>query len=98
MLAHVTADVALAYPIQGAFQKVLTIGAATNISTPFLDVGILTVAEFRLGERHKRAGINGVEQFLAIERHPALSSFDEEREKIFCGTFCPRHWFATAIR
>jgi len=68
--AHVIANPASADPIQGAFQKILPVGAAPDICAPFLNIGILAVAELRFGEGHKGSGIHRVEQFLVVQRNP----------------------------
>ena len=69
MAAHVAANITLAYPIQSAFQKILSVCAALDVRTPFLDVRVLAVAELGLGKRHELSGVDGVQELLGFEGH-----------------------------
>lgn len=60
MTAHVFVDVAFADPFEGAFEEVLPVGAAGDVGAPFLDVGVLGVAEFGFAEGDEGTGIDGV--------------------------------------
>ena len=69
VLAHVGTDIALADPIQRPFEIVLPVGAAFDICTPLLDIGVLAVAELSLCHRDKGAGIDRVQKLLRLQRN-----------------------------
>src|SRR3989344_556707 len=46
MFTHVIANIAFAYPIKSTFQKFLSVRTTGNIRTPFLNIGVLAIAEF----------------------------------------------------
>ncbi len=70
MKAHVGIDIPLAYPIKRTFRKSWRL-FAVYIHAPFLDIGVLAIAEFFFGKRHKRSGIRGIAHFLTIQRYPS---------------------------
>src|SRR3989338_5513107 len=53
MTAHIIADIALTYPFQSTFQKILPISATQYIRAPFLDIRVLAITKLFFAERYK---------------------------------------------
>src|SRR5438552_2065686 len=86
MLAHVIANIAFAYPTKSTFQKFLSVRTTRNIRTPFLNIGVLAIAEFLFCPSYEWTRIDGVEQLLIVERN---TGDIYGLEPLFYLAFCP---------
>lgn len=57
------------YPIKRNTQIFLTLYIALNISAPFLNIGILAIAEFFFSLCYKRSRMYGIRKLLLIKRN-----------------------------
>ncbi len=69
MAAHVVGNVVLAHPLECALPEILPVGHASDIGGPFLNVRVLAVAELLPAGGDEGSRVDGVEQFLIVERH-----------------------------
>src|SRR3989339_1634242 len=60
MFAHVIANITFAYPIKSTLQKFLSVRTTGNIRTPFLNIGILAIAEFLFSLSYEWTRIHSV--------------------------------------